>query len=165
MTRFQTIVGQFLLKDFTMLKVMVTAIVVGGAGIYGLRAMGVEVALHVKSAVLAMNIVGGLIFGVGMAALGYCPGTGVAALGDGSRHAIPGVLGMIAGAAVYAEIPPWFGRTLGGGDLGKITFMSETGLAPWWFIAGIVVAAIVGFRVLEKIERSPRGSATSATRP
>jgi hypothetical protein len=38
--------------------------------------------------------------------MGYCPGTGVAALGDGLRHAIPGLFGMLAGAAVYAQTHP-----------------------------------------------------------
>jgi hypothetical protein len=38
-----------------------------------------------------------------MAILGYCPGTGVAAIGDGSRDAITGVIGMVVGAALFAE--------------------------------------------------------------
>ncbi|MHC5001987.1 MAG: YeeE/YedE thiosulfate transporter family protein, partial [Planctomycetota bacterium] len=83
-TRFQVIVGQFLLKDFTVLKVMLTAIVVGAIGIYGMRAAGMDVPLHVKGTALLANVLGGLIFGVGMAILGYCPGTALAAIGDGS---------------------------------------------------------------------------------
>jgi len=41
------------------------------------------VSLHIKNATLLGNALGGLIFGVGMAILGYCPGTGVAAIGAG----------------------------------------------------------------------------------
>ncbi len=102
-TRFRTIVGQFLLVDHTVLRTMVTAVVVGSIGVWALVQFG-GVATHIKGATLLANIVGGVIFGVGMALLGYCPGTGVAALGDGSRHAIFGVLGMMAGAAAYAEV-------------------------------------------------------------
>ena len=153
-TRYQVILGQFLLKNFTVIKVMLTAIVVGGVGIYAMRAMGMEVALHIKNAALFGNILGGLIFGVGMALLGFCPGTGVAALGDGARHAIPGVLGMLVGAALYAEVYPFMkSEVLGVGDFGKVTFDAVTGLSPWWFIALTAVIAIAGFVGLERWEK------------
>lgn len=152
-TRYDVIVNQFLLRDFTVAKVMGTAIVVGAIGIYGMLAMGVEMSMHVKGATLLANALGGLIFGVGMAVLGYCPGTGVAAIGDGSRHAIPGVLGMIAGAALYAEAYPWMkAHVLGVADYGKLTIPDATGLSPWWLIAGFAVVAAVGFYVLERWE-------------
>jgi uncharacterized membrane protein YedE/YeeE len=153
-TRYQVILGQFLLKNFTVIKIMLTAIVVGGVGIYGMRAMGLEVALHIKNAALLGNVLGGLVFGVGMALLGFCPGTGVAALGDGARHAIPGVLGMLVGAALYAEAYPFMkSEVLGIGDFGKATLDSVTGLSPWWFIALTAVIAIVGFVGLERWEK------------
>ena len=153
-TRYSVIVGQFLLKDFTVLKVMLTAIIVGSAGIYGMRAIGLDVALHIKNATLLGNILGGLIFGVGMAILGYCPGTGVGAMGDGSRHAIPGVLGMLAGAAIFAEVYPFMKtEVLGIADLGKATLDSISGLSPWWFIALVTATGIGVFIVLERWEK------------
>jgi hypothetical protein len=88
--------------------------------------------LHVKPLVLGGVILGGLIFGVGMTLLGYCPGTGEAAVAEGSRHAIFGVLGMLAGAAVYAEVAPLMKATvLQIGDFGKLTLVDATGLSPW----------------------------------
>lgn len=154
-TRFRVILGQFLLKDFTVLKVMLTAVVVGGVGIYGMRAMGLDVPLHVKDAALLGNALGGAIFGVGMAVLGYCPGTGVAAIGEGSRHAIPGVLGMIAGAAVYAEVYPWMkSEILDVGTMGKATLESVSGLSPAWLIALVLVAAAGLALALERYERN-----------
>ena len=66
-TRFSVIVGQFLLKDFTVLKIMLTAIVVGSVGIYGMRALGFDIDLHIKATALLGNALGGLIFGAGMA--------------------------------------------------------------------------------------------------
>jgi uncharacterized membrane protein YedE/YeeE len=153
-TRFQVIVGQFLLKDFTMLKVMLSAVIVGGVGIYGMRTLGMDVSLHVKNLELLGNAVGGLIFGVGMVILGYCPGTGVAALGDGSRHAFFGVLGMVAGAALYAEAYPFMkSDILGVGAGGKETFVTMTGLSPWWFILLIVVVVGLFLGWLERWER------------
>ncbi len=153
-TRYSVIVGQFLLKDFTVLKIMLTAILVGGIGIYGMRAMSWDVSLHIKNAALLGNALGGMIFGVGMALLGYCPGTGVAALGDGSRHALFGVLGMLVGAAIFAEAyPSMKSGVLGVGDLGKATLPTLTQLSPWWFLALLTLAAAVVFVMLERWER------------
>ena len=154
-TRYSTIVGQFLLKDFTVLKVMGTAIVVGAIGIFGMKAMGMDFPMHVKSATLLANALGGLIFGVGMVVLGYCPGTGIAAIGDGSRHAIPGLAGMIVGAALYAELYPWIRRViLPVGDMGKVTLPDVTGLPAWLLIAALIAMAAGGFYALERINRN-----------
>ena len=154
-TRYSTIVGQFLLKDFTVLKVMGTAIVVGAIGIFGMKAMGMDFPMHVKSATLLANALGGLIFGVGMVVLGYCPGTGIAAIGDGSRHAIPGLAGMIVGAALYAELYPWIRRViLPVGDMGKVTLPDITGLPAWLLIAALIALAAGGFYALERINRN-----------
>ncbi len=153
-TRFGVIVGQFLLKDFTVLKIMLTAILVGGIGIYGMRAVGWDVSLHIKNTALLGNALGGLIFGAGMALLGYCPGTGVAALGDGSRHAWFGVLGMLAGAAIFAEVFPWMkSSVLGIGDFGKATLPTLTELSPWWFLTLLAILAAGIFVTLERREK------------
>jgi hypothetical protein len=163
LTRADTIVGQFVLRDFTVLKVMGTAIVVGAVGIYGMLQVGWLDKLHVKSAYLAANAAGGLIFGAGMAILGYCPGTAIAAIGDGSRDAIAGVLGMVFGAAVFAEAFDWIkANVLPLVDLGKETLVTATGLSPWWFIGGLAVAAVLGFSALEGWERSRRPATTPA---
>jgi uncharacterized protein len=152
-TRVDVIVGQFLLEDFTVLKVIGTAIVVGGAGIYSMAQLGLIDGLHVKAAQLVANAVGGLIFGVGMAILGYCPGTGVAAIGDGSRDAVAGVIGMLFGAALYAEVYPWAKvHILSLADVGQETLVTATGLSPWWFIAALTILAVLGFKALETWE-------------
>jgi uncharacterized membrane protein YedE/YeeE len=156
-TRYAVILGQFLLRDFTVLKVMLAAIVAGALGIYGMRAAGLEFPLHIKNATLLGNALGGVIFGVGMAILGYCPGTGVAAIGEGSRHAIPGVLGGIAGAALYAEAYPIMkSQILGVGDLGKGTLASAAGVSPWWVIVLLAVVAVLAFAALEAREQKKR---------
>ena len=152
-TRYNVILGQFLLKDFTVLKVMGTAVVVGAVGIYSMRAMGAGFDMHIKSATLLGNAVGGVLFGIGMAIFGYCPGTGVAALGDGSRHAIPGVLGMLVGAATYAEVYPWVKtNVLSIGAFGDVTIDAAAGLSPWWLIVALMVIAAGGFYALERWE-------------
>ena len=109
--KYEVLMGQFLLTDFTVIKVMVTAIVVGMVGIFAMHAMGL-VKLHVKPNRYASNVVGGLLFGVGLGVLGYCPGTGAAALGQGNFDAIPGILGLMAGSYLYAETSDYATATI-----------------------------------------------------
>ena len=153
-TRFSTIVNQFLLKDFTVLKVMLTAIVIGSIGIYFSLETGLIAGLKIKKAALLGNALGAGIFAIGMVVLGYCPGTGVAAMADGARDAIFGVIGMLFGAAVYAEVYPWFkANILSTADIGKETLVSASGLSAWWFVAGITILAIIVFKIIEEVEK------------
>jgi uncharacterized membrane protein YedE/YeeE len=150
-TRYNVIVGQFLFKDFTVLKTMLTAIVVGAIGVWGMRSLGMIDHLHIKGANLAMNAIGGLIFGVGMSLLGYCPGTGVAAIGQGSRDAIVGLVGMIVGAAVFAESYAFLASKLESiGNLGKVTLADVAHVSPWVVIIALAIVAAVVFTILEK---------------
>ena len=152
-TKYEVIVGQFLLRDFTVLKTMLTAVAVGGLGVYTLRALGMAT-LHVKPAQLVAVAAGGLVFGVGMALLGYCPGTGVAAAAEGRRDAQAGVGGMMVGALVFAECYAWLSRTvLTWANLGPVT-LPELVPLPWWAIlAGISAGALLLFRWVEGLER------------
>jgi uncharacterized membrane protein YedE/YeeE len=153
--RYDVIVSQFLLRDFTVLKTMLTAIVVGGIGVYAMLELGLIERLHVKAATLATNGLGGLIFGVGMVLLGYCPGTGLAAIGQGSKDAIAGVLGMLAGALLYAEAYPFVKAHVEplfalDGKAADHTLPALTGVSPWVFLAVLALGAIALFRGLEK---------------
>jgi hypothetical protein len=152
--RYEVLVGQLRLKDFTMVKLMLTAIVVGMVGIFFFKDIGV-IGLSIKSTHLVANIVGGLIFGVGFALLGYCPGTGVGAIGEGRTDAFwGGVLGMLVGAAVYAEVYHYLkGNILTWGSYGKITIPSILGMGfPYhWFIITVFCVGIILFLMsLEK---------------
>lgn len=140
----RVIVRQFLLKDFTVMKTMLTAIVVGGVGVYLLKSAGL-VTLHVKPLQTGAVIVGGLIFGVGMVVLGYCPGTCVAAAGEGSRDALWGLLGMTAGALLFAEVFSAFQALLKWNDFGPVTLPEMTGI-PWWVWFVIAGAGLFALR-------------------
>ncbi len=155
-SRYRVILGQFLWANHTMLRVMLTAVVVGAIGIFAMRQIwGDAVPLHVKSATILGNAIGGIIFGIGMVVLGYCPGTGVAAMGEGSRHAVFGVLGMLAGAAIYAELHAAMkGSILKVADLGKVTLVDKTGASPWVFVLASAVIAVVVFALLHKRDQA-----------
>ena len=138
----RVIVGQFLLRDFTVMKVMLTAIIVGGVGVYAMHAAGLT-KLFVKPAQLVAIPVGGLIFGVGMVLLGYCPGTVVAAASSGKMDALfGGMLVMLAGAGLFAAWYPRLEKSiLNKGSFGERTLPEILNICPWRMI--IVIEALV----------------------
>jgi uncharacterized protein len=120
--KYEVLIGMLLLEDFTVLKVMMSAVIVGMIGIHALHAAGM-VKLHIKPTRYGANLIGGLLFGVGFGLAAYCPGTGAAALGQGNFDAIAVLAGMMAGSYVFAEASGWLARTVDTwGDRGKLTF-------------------------------------------
>lgn len=144
--KYHVLIGVLLLEDFTVIKVMLSAIVVGMIGVFSLYALGL-VKLHVKPTRYAANILGGLMFGVGFALLSYCPGTGAAALGQGNFDGLAGVLGLLAGSYLYAEASGLLDRTvLKWGDRGKLILPELVRVSPAAFIlvfASLLVAVLV----------------------
>lgn len=119
--KFHVLIGQLMLVDFTVIKIMLSAIVVGSLGVHVLHRLGL-VELHIKPTRIASNTIGGLLFGVGFGLSAYCPGTGAAALGQGNFDAIAMMIGMIAGSYLFAEASGWISRTIDKvGDFGKVT--------------------------------------------
>src|SRR5688500_3199826 len=119
--KYQTILSQLLLKDWTVVKIMTTAVVVGATGVYFLVSLGMA-RLDIWPLQLGGVLLGAVFFGIGLATLGYCPGTGLAGSGEGARDAMVGVLGMLTGAGVfvagYNRLQPII---LALGDFGKMT--------------------------------------------
>lgn len=120
------IVGQIRFKNWRVIKTMASAIVVGGAGINFLVKKGL-VKNKVKPLKVGGVVGGALLFGSGMALLGYCPGTSLVAVGEGRRDALAGALGMLAGAGLYIALYPKLKPLIeAGGNYGKITLRSST---------------------------------------
>lgn len=142
--KYEVLMGQLLLTDFTVIRVMLTAIAVGMIGIFSLRALGL-VELHVKPTRYAANITGGLLFGVGLGLVGYCPGTGVAALGQGNYDAIAGILGLLAGSYFYAETSGYLSSTIQKiGNRGRIMLPDLLGMRLAVFVAVFVPLLVLG---------------------
>src|SRR4030042_6406257 len=119
--RYDKQLGALRLIDMTIVKFMLSTVLVAMVGTYLLKDLGL-VKLSIKPTIVGSVILGALIFGVGWGLLGYCPGTSAGALGEGRFDAIWGILGMLLGAAFYAEAYPAMQKTvLTWGDFGKIT--------------------------------------------
>lgn len=149
-TDYNTIVNQFRLRDFTVLKVMLTAIIVGGVGVLALVHLGAA-KFHLRDANMLGTIIGAAIFGVGMVLYGYCPGTGLAAIATGSVHALVGAFGMLAGAVAYAFSFAWVREhILSVWKLGKVSLADVTGIPMIGLFAGLIVFAVVFFYLIER---------------
>jgi uncharacterized protein len=149
-TDYNVIVNQFRLRDFTVLKVMMTAIIVGGIGVLWLVDMGAA-KYHLRDANMLAVVLGAGMFGVGMVLYGYCPGTATAATATGSLHALVGAVGMILGAMLYAYTFAWVSATiLPVWSLGKATLSSVSGIPTGWIFVILIAAATALFVVVER---------------
>lgn len=148
--RFDKQIGAMLLKDMTILKFMLSAILVGMVGILLLSDAGI-IALSHKPMNVGAVVLGGALFGTGWAIMGFCPGTSIGAIGEGRWHAIFAVIGMLAGAAIYAELYPFFKSTiLSWKDFGKIGLPETIGISQWIIVAIFWLVAIALFILFEK---------------
>jgi uncharacterized protein len=139
-TKYDVILGQLLLTDHTVLKIMLSAVVIGMIGIYFMKSQG-WIELSIKSGSLGMNIIGGLIFGVGFAVLGYCPGTIAGAVGNGYLDAITGgVAGIILGIWIFAVMYPKLKNgILKKGDYGELTLPGMLKVNDWVVVIPSIV--------------------------
>ena len=141
LNRFDTISGLAMLKNFAVIKAILVAIGVGAILI------SIEIGLgfasyHTKPLILGGIMMGGLIFGTGMAILGYCPGTLPISLGEGSLDALIGILGGLVAGFLYTILLPSIHGILGP-DFGNITLRSSlAGNTTLFFILVFLIAAI-----------------------
>jgi uncharacterized membrane protein YedE/YeeE len=138
-TNYNIIIDQFRLRDFTVMKVMLSAIVVGGIGVFVLVNLG-EAKYSVKDANLLGVMLGAALFGIGMVIYGYCPGTSLAATAAGSIHALIGVFGMVAGAILYALTFDW----------GKVRLPEWTGIPDIVWFAALALGVLAFFIFIER---------------
>ena len=151
--KFNVLIGVLLLEDFTVVKVMVSAIVVGMLGVYSLHALG-RVKLYIQPTRFGAQIIGGLIFGVGFGLLGYCPGTGAAALGQGNWDALFGIAGLIAGSYLFAEFSGPLSRTVEKwGERGKLTIPEVLHLPRAAVVIGTALFLTLVLVALEQMAR------------
>lgn len=148
--RFDKQVRALLLKDMTIVKFMLSAILIGMVGILLLSDAGIIKLIH-KPMNLGAVLIGASLFGIGWAVMGFCPGTSVGALGEGRWHAAFAIVGMLAGAALYAEMYPFFKSTvLVWKDFGKIGLPETLHISHWTIIPVFWVGVVVLFLWFEK---------------
>lgn len=153
LNKYNTISGMARLEDYTVAKAIAVAVGMGAI------LLSIEIGLgfasfHVKPLLMVGIGFGGLIFGAGMAILGYCPGTLPVSLGEGSMDALVGIIGGICGGIVYTLIQPSIQGMLGP-DMGKHSLESAMGGGSLYYILVFAFGfLLVGIAfLLNKIER------------
>ncbi len=121
----RTIVGQLTGDDSRVAKTMGSAVAVGALGHKWLVRRG-QTTIEPKPLNPVALVGGSLLFGVGMAISGYCPGTAAAAAGSGRREGAWAVAGMLAAAAAFVATYPRLKNALEAGSSGKVTLFRGT---------------------------------------
>lgn len=157
--------AQFRLTDWSVLKVMFTAIVVAAAGLYSLRVAGLMAAdaVFVPTALIVASGVGGVLVGAGFAVGGYCPGTSVVALFSGRLDALMFVAGLMLGTFAFAGLyGPVIEALMAAGEIkAGDTFTDAYGI-PEIAMLGLMGAALVAvFYAGSWFERRNQGPVTA----
>lgn len=190
LNKFNTISGMSTLEDYTMAKTMGFAIGLG-AILIAFEVMLGFASFHVKPLMLTGNIVGGIVFGIGMSILGYCPGTLPISLGQGSLDALVGIVGGLLGgfalSALYPTLEPMLGPNKGAISvyslLGESNFyfylvtisiglllmlmafyinLKEKNSSNYkWLFTGIGFALINAVLMLDSVQGRPLGASTA----
>lgn len=103
-SKYDVIVGQLRLTDFTVIKIILTAVIVTMLGISLLYPKG-KIEIKTKPGSIKNATIGGLLFGIGFGILGYCPGTIAGAIGNGYIDAMTGgLIGILLGTIIFAML-------------------------------------------------------------
>lgn len=153
--RYETIVNVFRLTDLTVVKFLVSGLLVAVLGIQSLSALGLAGDLPVPQTYVLGNLVGGLVFGAGMALAGFCPGTVAAGAGEGRLdYLIAGSAGLVTGALLFGALYSRFYRVMSIANAGAATLPQMTGLDAWLMV---ILFWEIGLLLFYRLERPQPG--------
>lgn len=101
--------AQFTLRDFAVIKVMLTAVIVAAAGLWLAQSVGFATknSVYIPTVFFWSIALGGALIGAGFAIGGYCPGTSAVGLASGRVDALVFMAGMVAGIGIFAGVFDW----------------------------------------------------------
>ena len=149
------LMGQFHLTDLAVFKVMFSAIVTAMLGLFWLSRFGVvdPSRVYVPETFVLPQLLGGLVFGAGMALAGLCPGTSCVAAATGRGDGLVVAGGFFAGVLATALALPAMAQLYGSGARGSVTLDRALDLDSGSLILVVVAAALAGFIVAEQVEQ------------
>lgn len=154
--------GQFTLTDFTVFKVMFTAIITAMLGAFWASRLGVlDLArVYVPETFLAPQLLGGAVFGVGFALAGLCPGTSCVSAATGRGDGLAVVLGFFAGVLGTGALLPRMLAAYQSTPRGTLLLPGVLGVPYGVVVLCVVAVALTGFYVAERIEQRAVGQST-----
>ena len=147
--------GQFYLTDFTLFKVMFSAILTAALGAFGLSQLGLLdlSRVFVPQTYVLPQIAGGLIFGIGFIAAGLCPGTSCVAAASGRLDGAAVMLGMFAGVSIAGFAFDPLARFYGTTARGTLTLPRYLAVPDGVVLAVLALFVLASFATLEWLER------------
>jgi len=148
------LVGQFLLKDMAVFKVMFTAIITAMLGLFFLSWVGLinlEL-LQISDSYLAPQLVGGLILGAGFAIAGYCPGTTVVGMASGKIDALYCFVGLFVGSILFSSSFTWLESFYNSTQLSEGHLSAVLSIQTGVLVFLLILIAVAGFALSEKLE-------------
>jgi len=154
LNKFNVISGLALRENFAVPKAIALSIGIGVILLSIQISLGMA-SYHVKPFVLGGLLIGGLLFGSGMALLGYCPGTLAISFGEGSIDALIGIIGGLFGGLFYTIVLPYIKPILGP-YFGAISLNSITGTNTLFFVVTIITGLVfsVGAFILHRKDKN-----------
>ncbi len=164
LARYERIVNVFRFRDLAVLKFLLSALLTAAIGVHLVQRFGLA-RPPVPTTYLAGNALGGLVFGVGMALSGFCPGTVAAGAGEGRLdYLIPGGMGLCTGALIYGlEYDTWMPAITRWGYMGSVTLPAVLRVEPWLLIALLAETVVLVFYALERSGRRPHRATLAST--
>jgi uncharacterized protein len=147
--------GQFYLRDLTVFKVMFTAIVTAMLGVFWLEWIGfLDLSrVYVPETWILPQLAGGIVFGLGFAMAGLCPGTSCVSAATGRIDGLAVVVGMFAGVLgtglLFRSLQSFYDST----PRGAFTLSELFSVSEGVVVFVVVAIAIGGFKVAEVLER------------
>ena len=118
--KFEKIAGFAMLKDTIVPKMLFLAVGLTSIGLYFMIEAG-GAHYHVKPILWQGLVIGGILFGISMAILGKCPGTGPISIAEGRIDVLIGAIGGLLGGLVFTLYYEDFFKPLMGESMGKLT--------------------------------------------
>lgn len=145
----------FYLRDFAVLKVMFTAIVVCVLGLLYFSLFGwMDLSrVYILPTYIWPQIAGGLILGVGFVMGGYCPTTSIVATVSGKLDGLIFIVGMMLGPILFAELFPLLRGFYEAGSMGAVRLPDFLNLRPGMVALLVCFMALGAFSVAERVEQ------------
>ena len=155
----------FYFEDFAVLKVMFTAMASAAVVLAVLGAVGAVdlAALWVPPSALGAQLAGGLLFGLGFVAGGYCPGTAAVGVATGKADAVVFLAGAGLGTLVFAAMEPALRGFLHANEQAACSVGDALGLAPVAGAGALLLVAVAASMAATAVERR-RARRLAATR-
>jgi hypothetical protein len=156
--------AQFRLTDWSVFKVMFTAVIVAAIGLYGATALGLMQpnGIYIPTTFFWATLTGGALIGAGMAVGGYCPGTSAVGVATGRFDGLLFMIGMVIGIGMFASVfEPIKGFYFAAEGPRGQTLAQLFGLPAWAVIGGLIVIAAAGFALGNWCERKWGGPLTA----